>query len=181
MIYYLPGWGGQLRTGLGQAFLDRGLNVTGRETREEFIRMTFSEQVATVAEDLKQHFWSSESRVVANSFGAYIFLNALVQLGEFPGKTLLLSPIVSGFEDPVSGRNFSPPQDGRIVDLALTGGYPTQFRCVVHTGSEDWQSKPDVVQRFFASIGKEVCIAPGRCHMLGADYVSPVIDAWLES
>lgn len=32
-VYYLPGAGGQLSTGLGQGLMDRGFDVTGRETR----------------------------------------------------------------------------------------------------------------------------------------------------
>ena len=31
-IYYLPGHGGRLGTGLGEALLSRGYNVSGRET-----------------------------------------------------------------------------------------------------------------------------------------------------
>jgi hypothetical protein len=34
-VYYLPGMGGRLNTGLGQAVLDRGFQVIGRETRRE--------------------------------------------------------------------------------------------------------------------------------------------------
>lgn len=35
-VYYLPGARGQLGAGLGQALLDRGCSITGRETRGEF-------------------------------------------------------------------------------------------------------------------------------------------------
>lgn len=35
-VYYLPGFGGQLATGLGQGLMDRGFDVTGRETRGDF-------------------------------------------------------------------------------------------------------------------------------------------------
>ena len=36
VIYYLTGMGGRLATGLGQALLDKGLDVTGRELTGEF-------------------------------------------------------------------------------------------------------------------------------------------------
>ena len=35
-VYYLPGHGGQLATGLGQGLMDRGFHVAGRETRGDF-------------------------------------------------------------------------------------------------------------------------------------------------
>ena len=56
-IYYLPGHGGRLGTGLGQALLSRGYNVSGRETVGDFKDIPFSQQVAIIAEDLRTHYW----------------------------------------------------------------------------------------------------------------------------
>jgi hypothetical protein len=35
-VYYLPGMGGRLNTGLGRGIHDRGYKVVGRETRGEY-------------------------------------------------------------------------------------------------------------------------------------------------
>jgi hypothetical protein len=40
-IYYLPGIGGHLGSGLGQGLLSRDYDVTGRETAGEFIDLKF--------------------------------------------------------------------------------------------------------------------------------------------
>ena len=48
IVYYLPGWAGHLSTGLGQALMDRGFDVTGRETRGDFKDMSFTGQVEAV-------------------------------------------------------------------------------------------------------------------------------------
>jgi hypothetical protein len=101
-VYYLPGYGGQLATGLGQGLRDRGLNVAGRETRHHFRILRFDEQVQTIRQDLKDHFWHERARVVCNSFGAYLFLHAQAQMDAFIGRVLLLSPIV--FDDNYLGR-----------------------------------------------------------------------------
>ena len=94
-IYYLPGHGGLISTGLGQALLDRGYDVTGRETVGEFKSLGFQAQVQTVASDLREYFWREDARVIANSFGAYLFLHAQALLGEsYIGQVVLLSPIV---------------------------------------------------------------------------------------
>jgi hypothetical protein len=56
-IYYLPGYGGQLATGLGRALMDRGFDVAGRETRGDFRSLPFDEQMKRrdeVEELLKQ-------------------------------------------------------------------------------------------------------------------------------
>ena len=52
LIYYLPGWAGRLSTGLGQALMDRGFDVTGRETRGEFKDLSFTDLVEAVKESL---------------------------------------------------------------------------------------------------------------------------------
>ncbi len=101
-----PGWAGHLSTGLGKALMDKGFDVTGRETRGEFKDLSFTDQVETVKEDLLNNFWTEDSRVIANSFGAYIFLHAQASLEPYPGKVLLLSPSVGGFADDTTGMIF---------------------------------------------------------------------------
>ena len=83
-IYYLPGRGGRLHAGLGKAIHDRGFDITGRETVGTFSELVFSEQVAAVAQDLRAHFWDESARVIANSFGAYLFLHARLDCLLFP-------------------------------------------------------------------------------------------------
>ena len=93
-IYCLPGRGGRLATGLGEGLSSRGFNVTGRETVGDFRSLAFQEQIDIVAEDLRTRFWQEDARVIANSFGAYLFLHAQAQMEPYVGKVLLLSPIV---------------------------------------------------------------------------------------
>ena len=93
-IYYLPGRGGRVDEGLGLALQSRGLTVYGRHLFGEFQRLRFSDQIQVIADDLKHGFWNENALVVANSFGAYLFLHAQTLLDPFPGKVLLLSPII---------------------------------------------------------------------------------------
>ena len=66
-VYYLPGAGGELRTGLGQGILSRGFDVMGRETRGDFQRLEFQEKIDLVAQDLLKYFWRPDAHVVCNS------------------------------------------------------------------------------------------------------------------
>jgi hypothetical protein len=61
-IYYLPGMGGHLGSGLGQGLLSRGYDVTGRETTGEFRGLKFQSQIDTIAEDLRANFWYEDSK-----------------------------------------------------------------------------------------------------------------------
>ena len=48
-IYYLPGHGGRITNGLGQALIGRGYEVVGRETVGDFKKLDFNDHVATIA------------------------------------------------------------------------------------------------------------------------------------
>lgn len=176
IIYYLPGWAGRLNTGLGQALSDSGYEVAGRDTFVDFKNVLFADQVELVKQDLLCHFWTDDSFVIANSYGAYRFLHAQVQLPPFPGKVLLLSPILGEFNDDSTSRGFIPPRAGKLLKLAREGVYPSPARCAIHVGSEDWQSQPDVVVEFGKLTGIAVTVAEGRGHDLGKDYVALLLD-----
>lgn len=179
IIYYLPGYGGQLTTGLGQALMDRGFNVTGRETRGDFRRIPFDEQIQTIRQDLRDHFWHERAHVVCNSFGAYLFLHAQAEMTPFPGRVLLLSPIVGEFTSYETRTSFSPPRPERLRDLAESGKFPAPTSCEIHVGEEDWQSIPADVQAFGQLTGIPVVAVPKGGHDLGKEYVGPLLDRWL--
>ena len=170
---------GRLDSGLGQALLLRGLDITGRELTGEFRQLRFQEQVDAVANDLQSSFWNTEARVIANSFGAYLFLHAQAQLPPFPGKVILLSPIVGEFANQATKMNFIPPRSAQLLELAKTGLYPAPLTCEIHVGSEDWQSNPINVETFGTLIGLGVTVVPGAGHMLPKEYVKNLLDRWL--
>ena len=178
-FYYLPGYGGRVHTGLGQALLSRGVDLAGRETVGDFRGMRFMDQIETVAEDLQTHFWREDAHVVANSFGAYLFLNAQSLIPPFPGKVLLLSPIVGEFAKPDQLTHFMPPYPTRLMDLATAGKLPTPAQAEIHVGSEDWQSNPEQVSRLAELIHIPVHVVAGNGHMLDHSYVSGLLDQWV--
>lgn len=179
-VYYLPGYGGQLANGLGQALLDRGFNVAGRETRGDFRALPFHEQVQTIRQDLRDHFWHERARVVCNSFGAYLFLHAQAQMDAFIGRVLLLSPIVGEFSNEQAQLSFSPPYPTRLRELAEAGQFKSPAQCEIHVGEEDWQSIPANVQAFGGLTGITVTVVPKGGHDLGKKYVGPLLGRWLE-
>lgn len=178
-IYYLTGMGGQLIKGLGEELIQRGLSISGQELIGEFKNLSFQEQIEQVSSDLQQHFWSTDSRVIANSFGAYLFLHAQATLEPYIGKVLLLSPIVGDFEDDESLRSFSPPRPYFLSEAITNKVYPTPLNCQIHVGELDWQSNPNNVSKLGLSLNIPVSIVPNAGHMLPKEYISTVLDNWL--
>ena len=63
-IYYLPGHGGRITNGLGQALVGRGYEVFERETVGDFRKLDFNAQVTTIANDIKEHFWRKDASIL---------------------------------------------------------------------------------------------------------------------
>ena len=178
-VYYLPGHGGRLSKGLGEGLMDRGFDICGRETVGEFRALRFADQVELVAEDLRTECWHPHAQVIANSFGAYLFLHAQALLPPFIGKVLLLSPIVGEFSEEGASIGFIPPRSDRLLRLAQSGAYPTPMHCEIHVGARDWQSNPDHVRKLAALLDLPVTVVPDAGHMLGKEYVGQLLDGWL--
>ena len=177
-VYYLTGMRGRLDHGLGKALSDRGLDVVGRELVGEFKSMTFQDQVDFVVADLQTHFWHPEARVIANSFGAYLFLHAQLQMPPFGGKVVLLSPIVGEFSSEGSRTNFIPPRARKLFEVAESGSFPVPLQCEIHVGEHDWQSNPRNVSILGNRLGIKVSVVPDAGHMLPVPYVSSMLDRW---
>ena len=178
-VYYLTGMGGRLDSGLGQGLLSRGLEVAGRELVGEFRKLDFQDQIDHIVEDLQSNFWHEDSHVIANSFGAYLFLHAQAQMEPYIGKVILLSPIVGEFGNEVTQMNFIPPRAEKLRQLAEAGTFPIPKQCEVHVGSEDWQSNPANVTAFGLMLGIDVTVVPNAGHMLPKEYVGDLLDKWL--
>lgn len=178
-IYLLPGRGGQLTKGLGAELLARGYRVAGRELSSDFQRLPFASQVDCVADDLVTQFWHQEAMVVANSFGAYLFLQAQIQLAAFPGRVLLLSPIVGETINEEQMMFFVPPRARQLRELVFSGSFPTPVSCEIHVGEHDWQSNPPNVRAIGHALNLPVTVVPNTGHRLDKCYVGSVLDAWL--
>jgi hypothetical protein len=108
-----------------------------------------------------------------------LLLLALSSLTTFPGKILLLSPIVGEFLNDQTRMGFIPPYAKRLFELASTGLYPIPNSCQIHVGSQDWQSIPDNVTAFAALVNAQVTVLEGAGHSLPKEYVASLLDTWL--
>ena len=129
-------------------------------------------------QDLLGQFSTPEAHVIANSFGAYLFLHAQLELEPFPGRVLLLSPIVGGSSHSKTGMRFYPPRANVLRQAANEGNFPTPANAVVYVGENDWQSGPQALKDFCDATAIELHMVPDRGHTLGVDYVSNILDDW---
>lgn len=178
-LYFLPGNQGRLDKGLGAELMRRGFSLAGRENLGAFQKLGFAEKIQCIADDLKNHFCHHDAHVIANSFGAYLFLHAQSLMPPFVGKVLLLSPITGEASDVEHMRFYVPPHAAKLGELAAAGNYPAPTRCEIHVGEDDWQAVPARLLAFARPLGIPVTVIPNAGHRLDRDYVCSVLDRWL--
>ena len=133
-----------------------------------------------MADDLLTHFWHTDARVIANSFGAYLFLQAQATLEPFPGRVLLLSALLGDGENPANGQSFMLPLADSLDQKLLSGAYPVPRALEVHVGALDWQANPQRWQAHASQIGFNLYVVPGGGHRLDHGYVGSVLNTWLQ-
>ncbi len=179
-FYLLPGRGGRLAVGLGLALKARGYNLSDRETLGDFAKLPLHHQAQAIAHDLQAEFWDSSAQVIANSYGAYLLLFAQSLMPPFPGKVLLLSPVIGAVaQSSVGNVGFAPPYAERLMALAMSGQLVVPDHCEIHVGANDWQCPADRLSEFGRLTGIPVSIVPDAGHMLGHGYVNGLLDQWL--
>jgi predicted alpha/beta hydrolase family esterase len=175
-VYYLTGMGGRLHLGLGEALLSRGFEIYGRELYGEFKKRQFQEQIDDVAHDLITHFWREDAFVIANSFGAYLFLHAQAQIEPYIGKVILLSPIIGEFSNNETMTAYVPPRADLLFELAKSNQFPKPKQCEIHVGELDWQSNAVNVSELGKLLNITTHIVPKAGHMLPKEYVGKLLD-----
>jgi pimeloyl-ACP methyl ester carboxylesterase len=175
ILYFLAGRGSSLNGRLGKELQNRGYELHGRVLDGDFAKLSFSEQVDHVAADLRE-FDGSEIPVVANSWGAYWALHALLQNQKCYSRTLLISPILGAVRG--KGRMFKPPLS-KVMERSIDESLFPEIDLTVLVGSEDWQSPHDRCKALCEAVQGNLIIADGKDHDLGREVVTDLLDKWL--
>ena len=175
ILYFLPGRGSSLNGRLGVELQSKGFELHGRVLEGDFAKLSFPEQVDNVASDLR----GLESRnvpVIANSWGAYWALHAILLNERSYSKTLLISPILGAVRG--EGRMFKPPLS-KVMERAIADHLFPEMDLTILVGSDDWQSPQTSSQRLCEATEGNLIVANGRAHDLGREAVTAVLNRWL--
>ena len=175
ILYFLPGRGSSLNGRLGLELQSRGYELQGRVLEGDFAKLSFPEQVDHVASDLGE-LDGRDTPVIANSWGAYWALHALLQNQKSYSKILLISPILGAVSG--EGRMFKPPLS-KVMERAMDEGLFPEMDLTVLVGSDDWQSPHDRSRKLCNASGGRLVVADGKGHDLGREAVTDLLDTWL--
>jgi hypothetical protein len=138
-IYYLPGRNETCREHVGAVLSKAGLTYKGRDMTGDFLRRPFSMQVGDVAEDLEKGFIGENSLILGRSYGGYLLLHAVCEIGSYPGKVLLFNPVLGRYFNESNLCGIIPPRADKLLSLARQGKFPPIRSFVIVSGEEDTQ------------------------------------------
>ena len=109
-IRYLPGRGGSAQSGLSVYLSTLSSDFDALAIDPIFLQKDFEEQISAV-----RAFTALESgHLIANSYGAYLFLLSLIDQPRFAAKVLLLSPVLGRAMDPERMLLSRPPREKEL-------------------------------------------------------------------
>ena len=175
ILYFLPGRGSSLNGRLGRELQSRGFQLHGRILDGNFAKLSFPEQVDHVAADLRE-LDGHDIPVIANSWGAYWALHAILQNQKCYSRTLLISPILGAVRG--EGRMFKPPLS-KVMERSIDESLFPDVDLTVLVGSEDWQSPRNRCEALCEAVQGNLIVADGKGHDLGREVVTDLLDKWL--
>jgi pimeloyl-ACP methyl ester carboxylesterase len=179
--YLIPGRHEPVDGALGQLIREWVGPVTGRGLDGAFARLRFGDQLARIADDLTGRHWSAETLLVGRSYGGYLLLHALADLTPFPGRVLLLSPVLGPAVSPTGRAGSRPPRADRLPRLVREGRFPPPGALVVYTGGADTGCDPELARQIILGIpGARLRIIPEADHDLPADCIRAAVSEILE-
>ena len=178
-IYYLPGRNGKLSEGLGAFLQEHCDELSGREVSGDVRGLPFEAQLEVIRQDLIDSHWHENGRLVANSYGAYLLLHALINMEPYPGKMFLLSPILGAVQTKDS--YFRPPSAKLLLNSFddKTFPMPRDLSCIV--GDMDWQSVPDRCELLCNAVGGSLEKIPIMGHGIEPLAVASSMAGWFNS
>lgn len=179
-VYLIPGRNEKLSGFFGDTVSHMGFDVYGREILPPFSQLQFGEQLAIIKNDLKSLFWYAGAKLIGYSYGGYLLLHSLAELEPFPGKILLLSPVLGAAMSKDKKYSSFPPRFKKLSQLAENGGFPPPCYLELHTGAEDDGCDPDLANRICSKIeNSNIKIVMNQAHRLDPAYVADVLSRYL--
>ena len=172
VVIYIPGRGGNTDEGLGGWLKSTHPNRIGLSINQQFLSLDFEKQIQVI-QDLVKRFDAKETLIIANSYGAYLLAQALLNIQHTDAQIILLSPVLARGKASNSMFMSRPPGESRILQAMESGAAFENKRISVHIGSEDDSANICEISRKLGI--KDVVVIPNVGHNLPVGYIQRLI------
>jgi hypothetical protein len=176
-ILYITGRNGHLQRGLGEYLNRLTGSFSGISLDPVFLRQPFNEQVARIQSAIES---PTDYKLVANSYGGYLLLHALIDRTKIEHDVLLLSPVL-GKAISLESMSFSrPPGANRLLEALEQGRIAKPRYIEIHTGEVDHSCCPLLAAKFAEGIPADrLELIPGQGHRIDRPIVQGIIDDFI--
>ena len=176
-LLYITGRNGHFQCGLGEYLNSLTGNFSGISLDPVFLRQSFDEQVAVIQTAIES---SAEHKIVANSYGGYLLMHALIGQAEVEHDILLLSPVLGKAISLESMSVSRPPGANRLLEALEQGRIAKPRHLEIHTGEVDHSCCPLLAAKFAESIPADRFeLISGQGHMIDRPIVKGIIDDFI--
>jgi pimeloyl-ACP methyl ester carboxylesterase len=176
-IIYITGRGGDSNTGLGSWIKEQCPDRIGLSINNQFLALGYQDQASTVV-NLVKDFDSPDTVIIANSYGAYLLLQAMLELGDMASRILLLSPVMGRGMIKSAMFMSRPPNEHKVVRAEENGNVLAGLRISVHVGEHDDSVNICDISKRLGIV--DVYVVPKAGHDLPIDYVRRTIAPYLK-
>ena len=176
-ILYITGRNGHLQRGLGEYLNRLTGSFSGISLDPVFLLQPFNEQVARIQSAIES---PTDYKLVANSYGGYLLLHALIDRTKIEHDVLLLSPVL-GKAISLESMSFSrPPGANRLLEALEQGRIAKPRYIEIHTGEVDHSCCPLLAAKFAEGIPADrLELIPGQGHRIDRPIVQGIIDDFI--
>ena len=175
-ILYLSGRGGELDQGLGRYLKSRATEFGGIAFNDATVSHSFGDQI-TAVQQLLHDSACDNTYLIANSYGCYVLLHALIdQPLMTTTKVLLLSPLLGRTHIRAQGFSSRPPRLKRL-DAALKQGLIIKpHYLALIAGADDPICEPAELENVSGLLLADHCqTLPNQGHMIEHDVMDSVL------
>ena len=177
-ICYVTGRYGVLESGLGEYLATLADEMFGVSLSRELMAESPLYQVAAVAGALDRAE-AKRAPVIANSYGAYLTLQAMIGRGTLRTKVLLLSPVLGRIVTPT---RISIPPLAKRLEQALESGECAAKWLEMHIGEEDEGFDAEQFATVSRKLKSNLAVTyPGEGHSMTKNQVATISQAFFWS
>ena len=174
-LKYITGRGGDALGGLSKYLAALSLEYRALALDQAFLAQTFPDQVLSV----RAFCGDQNSSIIANSHGAYLLLQALIDQPSLDARMMLLSPVLGRANSKKRMLISRPPGEKALKLAILEGRLGLPNHLEILTGSDDDSCDAALAVETAAKLGAHVCVLQNEGHIITPSKVETAVNAFL--
>ena len=174
-LKYITGRGGDAVGGLSAYLATLSPDFEALAVNPSFLAQAFPEQVLAV----RRFCTGNSSHVIANSYGAYLLLQSLIDQSPLGAKVMLLSPVLGRVNSEKRMLISRPPGEKALKSAILENRLGLPEHLEILTGSDDEICDASLAEEIAHTLGVNVRVLQNEGHLITPSKVMSAVQAFL--